>query len=534
MAPPTATPTLAPETASPMTNVPDAVNLTSAETPAPTEVLKGAALSEEKVESVKKTNTVAATGSLLSGSPGGITTGAKVAFLSNFGCQVEDIDLEEGQQLDWEFHPTIVAFGGGSSRYFRAASVMNPLVVLVALGILLGLAFIVKLLFGISWGRALGNVRSPGMVFIPFMFVIPGTSLVSSQLGLPPNFTDFFAVYGLLLLLVCVASPVLLYLLVCRHITARATAVPDPTLHVTQIDDPVKVMSGWRRHLYRFAFGDMIWVSKEEDGYFVEQYGVIFESYKEGKTWWVLVECSSVVAVGVLSSWQPGSPGECNVRNAIFTTVFGVCFLALIFVRPYLSMFDAALMGSVSGLMFVSVLLMTIGIGATLASTSWVYSTAAALLLITTILTFVKAVFDILAYGTDIWLGRKSGAREMHQQSVHQGEMCLPLSEVPMDNDSTLWLNGDVVASATLLPCSPGPDASHRSLSRASNLSDSTRTSDAPVSFGNYEPPPASSSSAPSRHASMPHLSAAPRENLYRPRTVSSLSRGSRLRMTYV
>ena len=380
-----------------------------------------------------------------------VATGGKLAVLANFGCQVEDIDLEEGKMLDWEFHPTTIGFGGGNMRFFTAASVLNPLIVLAAAGILVGLAFAVKLVFDMPFGRALGNCRTPGMIFIPFMFILPGTSLVAAKLGLPPTFSDFAASYALFLLIACVLSPFVVWGLVCRNLTKRATTLPDPALHVGSMDGEkdVKTYTGFKRTLYLFAFGDRIWVSQGEDSYFVEQYGVVFESYKEGRTWWVIVECAIMVAIGVLSIWQPGSPGECNTRNGIFTAVFGLFFILLLVVRPYLSLFDAVMMGLIAGLMFVAVLLMTIGIGGEIAGDSAIYSAAGVLLLVTTVLTAVKAVFDILVYGTDIWMGRKSGARDMNRQQESKENVML--AEVgPVGGDALAEQN--ILSSAALLP----------------------------------------------------------------------------------
>ena len=423
-------------------------------------------LPEKQLKEVKDGATVAQIGGLTSMSPGGVAAGGKIAAIANFGCQVEDIDLEAGATLDWEFHPTTIALGTSTLKYFKGAALMNPVIIIASFVFLFSLGFMIRMGFEMTWGQALGNVRTPGMLFIPFMFVLPGTSLVSARLALPPDFSDGFGVYGLFLMIGCLVSPLFVYFFVCRNLSLGATTVPDPRLNdYTNMSNtnlmeeptvPVKQYTGAKRILYKIAFGERVWVSVGEDSYFVEQYGVVFESYKEGRTWWVIIEVSTIICVGLLSSWHPSSPQECNSRNGIFTALFGVFFLLLLFIRPYASMFDAVLMGAVAGLMFVAVLMMTIGIANEVPATSALYVMAGVLLLVTTILTFIKAAFDIVAYGTDIWVGRKSGAREMTR--VHnEFETDIMLCEArPIDHDIA-GSEAEAKPSSMLLPKQKDP-----------------------------------------------------------------------------
>ena len=272
--------------------------------------------------------------------------------------------------------------------------------------------YVFSALTGRSWDPTLGALHSPGIIFIPFMFLLQGTCLVAAKMGLPPD-GSFTSVYSSLILVVCCACPFAVYWVVIRKVKQKAYMIPDPMLFP---QEGLPRYSGEKLALYKFVFGERIWVSNGHTGYFTEKYGVVFESYKETTTWWCVLEIATICLVGLLSRWKPGGEGECNVRNLLFCFVFGAFFAALCFYRPYVSKMDNTLMGAIAGGLFLAVVLMTFAIIGKASTGGVAYSIAAVLLLATAVLTLMKACADICWYIADMLLQRRRRARDLNRQ----------------------------------------------------------------------------------------------------------------------
>ena len=367
----------------------------------------GVAMPKAAREQLQQGATAASAGSLGGMSLGGLATGGKLAMLSNFGCQVDDIDLETGKKLDWEFHPLAFGVGSGAHQYMVGASIANPLFVIVFAGVLYAVAAGISRAAGIELERALGFLRSPGITFIPFMFLLQGTCLVSASMGLPPDFSQAATGYAFVLTVACIMSPLLLYGGVVRHVPS--CAVPQPDL---KLSAPGTKLLGWRRKLYVLVYGDVVWVSVGEESYFAERYGVVFESYRAGKTGWMVLETSMMVFVALLSVWQPPHDTHCTARNILFCAMFIGYFLALAVFRPYAPLLDNLIMGTVGFLMMVAVVAMSVGIATKVASGSPLLQIAAWCLVVSAYLTLAKAVLDLFLYSLDVWMKRRSGARD--------------------------------------------------------------------------------------------------------------------------
>ena len=364
-------------------------------------------------------------------------TGAKLAILKNFGCQVEDVDVSTTENLDWEFHPTRVSFGGPGG-YMVAAAVMNCVILgsllLLQIGVSWGLLQCGK---ANTWERALGICRAPGLVFVPYLFLLQGTSLVSSQLVFFPADTNAgFAIVGGIVCALCMGSPAYLWFQVLRHVNDRAEAIPDPQLFdndkdgVALLDDTdrnvgnegvekQKLLSGWKRKLYKLAFGKTVWVSRDGT-YWCEKYGIVFETLRPGRTWWIMMEVLVILALGVFSAWRPTNDETCDARNFSIAFFLLSHLIGLLYFWPYSSVADMTISISLSAMMFFAVLFMAIAISTGAAMTSWLFAVSFKLLLASAIILTVKCTWDLATYIIDIILARKSGARVSNNQRVQR------------------------------------------------------------------------------------------------------------------
>eukprot|EP00755_Sulcionema_specki_P017160 Sspe_Gene.63746::Locus_36892_Transcript_1_2_Confidence_0.692_Length_605::g.63746::m.63746 len=145
-------------------------------------------------------------------------------------CEVEDIDLEEAVPMDWEFHPVGVAIGEHRHRYFLGAVLCNTAIVAGFLLAAVAAAGAQNRWCGVEWGVALGYMRAPGLVYIPLLFLMQGTSLAASNMALFPFEKRWVAGVGWVYFVLCLAAPASMWYFMLRDSRLKATTVPDPRL----------------------------------------------------------------------------------------------------------------------------------------------------------------------------------------------------------------------------------------------------------------------------------------------------------------
>ncbi|KAJ9469599.1 hypothetical protein DIPPA_02155 [Diplonema papillatum] len=401
-------------TLSPPTHAPQK----EAPTPAPT------TLSETQAKQLDKVSDAAAGAGIATGS----SVGLKLVVLKNFGCQVEDVDLEEAVQLDWEFHPTKLAFGTDRRKFMTAAILMNPALVVVfwvLLAVISASFYFTRQ--NITWSRATSMARSPGLIALPFMFLIQGTSLVSARLAFQPKGL-WLSILGWGIMAFCTLSPGMLFLFL-RRVPACSLPIPDPILfpnHPTVrllleysgLHLPKKPLTGVKRKLYQFAFGDIVWVSRAGHKFFAEKYGTLYEGYRPGCSFYMSVEVTGMIMLSLLSAWQPGSKTECNVRNLVICLLFVALTLLVCVLRPFNSVLDNLVSLFLTAGMCVAVVLMTVSIwhqGEVSGSMSGV---AGWLLILTAFVVFIKALWDLCVYAVDIYMERRHTARNLANENT--------------------------------------------------------------------------------------------------------------------
>ena len=394
-------------------------------------------LSETDKEKLSTSTKVAGTATVLSGissgtGPAGAAGAGKLALLRNFGCIVDDIDLEAESNLDFEFHPTQLAWGSSSWRYFYGAVAMNLTILVGVAAMLAILAIVMKTVMRIKLRSAQGLIRSPGFIYIPYLFLLQGTSLVAAKLIF---FSGDFAsrVLGVAVFVACLLPILFVYVRVFRNLEERSYVVDDPYLYLhgegeklvnnkQEREKDYSKFHGVRRNIYQFVFGKQIWVSTNGT-HFAEQYGVTYESLRQGKTWYVLLELSVIVLLSLFSAWKPETDVSCNLRNYSITLVLFVFFVLTVVHHPFIAPMDNLIAMILNGLMFLSVTSMSIAISASHPQDSFLYSTAVDLLFAGAVLLTAKCVWDICTYTYDLYIHRRSHARKYTRDQHAQEQM---------------------------------------------------------------------------------------------------------------
>ena len=331
----------------------------------------------------------------------------KLTVLNSFGCEMDDVDVGD-EKLDWEFHPLVFPMGTSRGKYKVAAMVMNPLLIFCIGLIALAVSGVTQMTLGYNKERSLGLARFPGVLYVPYLFLLQGTSLVSTQVVFDASrHSGGVVVFAAVVLAACLASPAALYFFVLRKVTLNAELFPDPAIY----GNPGTDEKGPRANslLYKFAFGRDIWVSR--DSYFSERYGICFENLRPGCLWYIVAELLCILLLSLLSGWKPTTKTACSTRNFSIAAMLTVFFLAAAIKRPFIAPMDNFVAIVMSCCMALAVIGMSIAIHAEMPKESGLYGFCVFLLLSAAFMIMAKCIWDFVLYTMDICIARRSGAR---------------------------------------------------------------------------------------------------------------------------
>ncbi|KAJ9469007.1 hypothetical protein DIPPA_13058 [Diplonema papillatum] len=369
--------------------------------------------------------------------------GGSLVMMKGFTCEVDDVDVQEAVPLDWEFHPTRLAFGTTQRKYLLGAVIMNPVIILASMAVLFGVASAIQRLRRKTWRCAQGIVRAPGFLQLPTMFLVQGTTLVAARLAFFPEGQPAVALIGWAVLLVCTVLPALVYWFVIREIPVQCAFVADPKLvpgspFLTPVTAASREMSadapytGWRRSLSIFLRGDKIAVNNDPASFFAERWEHLCEAFRPGWAAFALVESYQMITLAWLSAWRPSSHQACNIRNTLICILLFVFTSAVISTRPFSAPVDNCVTSVLSVLMFSAMLLMTVGIWVHAGAGNGFFVVSSYLLFVTAIVVFMKAILDILLYAADMYSARRRKVRTASRKRLNS----LPHPSY-MDSDNT-------------------------------------------------------------------------------------------------
>ena len=378
----------------------------------------------------------------------------KLTVLNSFGCEMDDVDVGD-EKLDWEFYPLVFPLGTSRGKYKVAAMVMNPLLIFCIGLIALAVSVVTQMTLGYNKERSLGLARFPGVLYVPYLFLLQGTSLVSTQVVFDASrHSGGVVVFAAVVLAACLASPAALYFFVLRKVTLNAELFPDPAIY----GNPGTDEKGPRANslLYKFAFGRDIWVSR--DSYFSERYGICFENLRPGCLWYIVAELLCILLLSLLSGWKPTTKATCDTRNFSISAMLVVFFLAAAIKRPFIAPMDNFVAIAMSSCMALAVIGMSIAIHAEMPKESHLYSVCLMFLLAAALLIILKCIWDFVLYAMDVCIARRSGARDLARE-LHYGTPVFVGEELVLQSeqsDTPLHLYSPVYPHETpALPSQP-------------------------------------------------------------------------------
>eukprot|EP01063_Lacrimia_lanifica_P031463 TRINITY_DN5190_c0_g1_i2.p1 TRINITY_DN5190_c0_g1~~TRINITY_DN5190_c0_g1_i2.p1 ORF type:complete len:1076 (+),score=84.23 TRINITY_DN5190_c0_g1_i2:35-3229(+) len=334
--------------------------------------------------------------------------GGGLGAVRGLGCDVDDVDLGLGVPLDFEFSPTGLALGAGRMRYLVGAVVANVGVVVVTAAVMVGAARCAPVGgAGASMNQRLAALRAPGLLLIPYVFLLPGTCLAAGRILFAGGPVTVPA-YGVsaMGLLVCCASPCILYRTVVGKVGAKARLVDDPRLGAPGSDGAMA--PGRRRVVYRFVFGEQIWVSSGRESYFADKMGVVFDSYRAGLQHMLIVEVLMSLLLCFLAAIRPGRGPLCHSRNTAICLMFFAWLVAVVKYPPFLAPLQNYWTQLIAVCNAGALLLMTLAIA--LEENGVLSEIAGVLLIHSALLTMGRGVYDVGAYTLDLYIQRRSGA----------------------------------------------------------------------------------------------------------------------------
>eukprot|EP01065_Artemidia_motanka_P045425 TRINITY_DN6681_c0_g1_i1.p1 TRINITY_DN6681_c0_g1~~TRINITY_DN6681_c0_g1_i1.p1 ORF type:complete len:625 (+),score=165.73 TRINITY_DN6681_c0_g1_i1:161-1876(+) len=352
----------------------------------------------------------------------------RTGVLANLDCAVDEVDLQEGKPIDWEYHPARIGIGSHApTQYYMGAVVCNAAIVTACLLGLLGLSWLLA-----KWTRGpvaemQGNLRTPGLVFVPCYVLFQGFSLSAAHLVYSGSAVGAVnCLVGWLGLALSLGLPVLLHNRVLRQDRFAAYRVADPKL----ADDAATPLTGLRRKLYIGLYGRRVW-SSVGDTVFVQRFGVVFESCRQRTHKFVLVDCVHVLLLSAFAAWRPRSVAECHARTAFIFVQLVVHAILVIRLLPYVSVVDNTVAGANSVIVSVAILLFGVAMYLHTENSARqpLFDIAGWLLLISAILCAAKGMLDFVLYCVDIQVGRKTAAWEMAKVAAAESHEMLPVQK---------------------------------------------------------------------------------------------------------
>lgn len=305
--------------------------------------------------------------------------------------------------------------GQKKGGYYRGALVgaFFLLIVCVAFG-----GFVAFLFYNPSrvdrglWG-AMAVVHLPGALIVPISQFMQSSVMVATALiGHGPGPFDFGLGLG------CYIVTVVIVGLVTWRTTRGFYAIVVPR---QEAQDPN--LSFLKSLGYRLFLSTQKWIDDPErpqlsEG-FKSHWHPLFNDFRHGRQWFLSLELSISVFVGVLAGLQ--REDLCDEIAMTFLVLIGAQFAMALFLRPFIALFETFFHILLSSLTFLSSLLLVIGDYRNLDN---LRTASAFVALVTVFLSTFKSILDIISLGR--WFHsryvnhrRKARIRRMSQMAKH-------------------------------------------------------------------------------------------------------------------
>ena len=351
---------------------------------------------------VAATTTAAGVVALVAGAAGAGAIG-KLVVLESLGCVLDSSE----ESISWELHPTRVAIGKGVGSTRMGALVMNQVIIMGFYAAMLLVAAVLKRVMDSSWDRAFGAARVPGMMYVPTLFLLQGSSLLATQIIFRPSVhSSVQLVFATAVLLLCFAFPFWLWRFVLRRAPLKARVVPDPGVCGEDGKGRGKYADS---RLYWMVFGHECWVA---DSYFAEKFGVMFDNLREGCLFQIYAEIASILGLSLLAAWMPTSAAMCDLRNWLVCALLFLYFLLIAVTRPFLAPLENIIVIALTFLVSASALCMTLAVSYDVPKNHGLYAAATGGLISSAVLVCIQGIWAITVYIWDVRNARRSGMRD--------------------------------------------------------------------------------------------------------------------------
>eukprot|EP00756_Hemistasia_phaeocysticola_P062044 Hpha_TRINITY_DN5472_c0_g1::TRINITY_DN5472_c0_g1_i1::g.192397::m.192397 len=224
-------------------------------------------------------------------------------------------------------------------------------------------------------------------------------------------------IFGITVLGIVCAVPVLLYHIVLKSVSFHGV-----------LED-----EGSSGTIKRFFLGDKVWCTDPDELHtlFVERWGPAFDAFTSRRQWFVVFEAACTLAMSIAGAWQPDVGTACHVRNMMVSLAALALLLGLIYWRPFFAPFEFSVAVIIAGSTAVAAVLMSIALvvenGTTLGDL------AAYILLVSTVVVFLKGLFDITTQVYDLYMGRRAAVRMRQRERVKNLFTQSPLVESKLE-----------------------------------------------------------------------------------------------------
>eukprot|EP01063_Lacrimia_lanifica_P036488 TRINITY_DN7253_c0_g1_i4.p1 TRINITY_DN7253_c0_g1~~TRINITY_DN7253_c0_g1_i4.p1 ORF type:complete len:891 (+),score=-43.67 TRINITY_DN7253_c0_g1_i4:63-2735(+) len=402
-APPTLSPTPAPSTPGP---------------PTPT-VTTEAGMSEKAINTVTNVGVTVRSAAMLTAAS---TSPGRLATVRMLGCQNDVVDLSD-EDLSLELHPTQVALGNGLERYLLGAVVMNSAIV-IGLSLLVLLAARLLVTPERTVMENMAKLRAPGILIVPYLALLPGTALSASRLVMMTSAALPARGCGLIVFSAVAASPYCIHRWILSHVPSKSRLVADPRIagDATPVALPgTAVLTGWKRAVYSYAFGDHLWVAREDGCFFPDIMGHVFDCYHSGKMYMLLCEIGMNIMLSVLAAFRPDPGLKCTIRNSLASALFISCTIAICALEPYLSPMENFAQKLIWCASTSALLALTVGTYGNSPPDGFLYSLSGWCLATAVVMTLALGVWDTLWYAIDVFISRRTAMRSAARSGGEEG-----------------------------------------------------------------------------------------------------------------
>ena len=272
--------------------------------------------------------------------------GGGAAGAARFGAIIamQDCRMDLEEPLEFLQYPIGVPVTEEDVKFYVGAAVFNPALLagIGALHFLVGAALSFRKWHGGVSG--MGFVGFPSLSFMVVMFllqdsVMEATVVVYRGAGTMTRLMGGFML-GLWLLMMVLTGTVLKRFFAAQYRYGRGNNGREEwDMRVAR----AKETPGQRlkRRVKHYFYGADEWDDGENDVGFVRRFNSLFSAYRVTREWFISVEMSTSIALGIIAGLIPDD-GDCTGIVAATLVVLLLNSLALIILRPFITTYDAS------------------------------------------------------------------------------------------------------------------------------------------------------------------------------------------------